>query len=167
MGGRGTKLVPRIEHHPVAVDHTDPAGCDQLRSRVDPGDLAPAEPDQLDRAGAVVQLALEGRYAAARAERDRPQSAVQRDHLTVVTTGDRPRATVVRVVLQHLGILLVAVPGQSPEGTLEKPPGLVATHGNSVVRASRSGLFLGSGLRPGRQPQRQRLPRRHRLRAPY
>src|SRR5688572_18939534 len=59
------ELVARVEHHPVAVDNTDPPGGDQLGAGVDPGDLAPAEPDQLDRAGAVVQLTLQGWYAAA------------------------------------------------------------------------------------------------------
>ena len=66
MGCLGAQLVARVEHHPVAVDDTDPAGGDELRAGVDPTDLAPAEPDQLDRAGAVVQLTLQGRDAAAR-----------------------------------------------------------------------------------------------------
>ena len=43
----------------------------------DAGDPAAAEPDDRDHAGAVVQLGLEGRYAAARAQRDRAQGAAQ------------------------------------------------------------------------------------------
>src|SRR5689334_5307384 len=88
MSNRRTELVARVEHHPVAVDDPDPAGSGQLRARVDAGDLAPAQPDQLHRAGSVVQLALQGRYAAARAERDGAQRAVQRDDLAIAAAGD-------------------------------------------------------------------------------
>src|SRR5262245_21382839 len=75
MGHRGTQLVARIEDHPFAVDDADAARHDQLDARLDAGDLAPPEPDHGHRSGAVVQLALEGRHAAARAERHRTQGS--------------------------------------------------------------------------------------------
>src|SRR3954466_15690135 len=128
MSSRRTELVARVEHHPVAVDDPDPAGSGQLRARVDAGDLAPAQPDQLHRAGSVVQLALQGRYAAARAERDGPQRAVQRDHLPIVAAGDGARAAVLREVLEDLRVLLVTVSGQPTDRTLPAPRGFVATH---------------------------------------
>src|SRR5215218_5937215 len=140
MRSRGTELVAGVEHDAVTLHDADPPGGDQLGAGMDPGDLASAEPDQLDRSGAVVQLPLEGRYAAARAERDRAQRAVQRDHLPVMAAGDGPRAAVLREVLENLGVLLVAVTGQPPEGTPQQPSGFVATHDSSVVRqASSSG----------------------------
>ena len=56
--------------------------------RHDAGDLTASEPDDRHRAGAVVQLALQRRDAAAWAERDAAQGAAQPHALTVGGVGD-------------------------------------------------------------------------------
>ena len=83
------QLVARVVHDPDAVVDADPALDLDRPAGLDPGDPAPAQPDHGDHAGAVVELGLEGRHAAARAQGDGAQRAAQADPLAVGRVGDR------------------------------------------------------------------------------
>src|SRR6478735_10113408 len=75
LTGTRPQLVARVEHGAPAVDQAHEALDLQAPARGDAGDLAPAQPDQVQRAAAVVELGLERGHAVSRAQRDRPDDA--------------------------------------------------------------------------------------------
>src|SRR4051812_35117881 len=65
------QLVAWIEHDLAAVLDADEALRADHPARLDPDDLPPAQPDQVDHVGAVVELGLQRRRATAWSERNR------------------------------------------------------------------------------------------------
>jgi RnfABCDGE-type electron transport complex D subunit len=107
-----------------------PAGRHQRAARLDAGDLPAAQPDEADRAAAVVELGDQGGDASPGAQGDGTQGADHPDPLTVRQLLDRDGAEVDAVLLQ-LGRLVLLRGGREPgDGALEDA-GVVA-HASSV-----------------------------------
>src|SRR5450759_1876456 len=66
LTGTRLQLVARVEHRGPAVEDADQPADPHPSARLDPGDLAPTEPDQVECSRAVVQSRLQGEQAIAR-----------------------------------------------------------------------------------------------------
>src|SRR3954454_1207089 len=88
-GSPRPQLVARVVHHALVVLDADAALDPEHASGSDASDASAPEPDHADRAGAVVELRLQGGDAPARAQGDGPQRALHHDPLAVGCLVDR------------------------------------------------------------------------------
>src|SRR5262249_43820595 len=145
------QLVRRVEDGGLGAGVRDPPVHGQRGTGVDAVDPTTTQPDQADRAAAVVQLGLQGRDAAHRAQGQRPDRAGDADLLTAAAVLDRDRAAVAAVLHEVLGLELLARGGDAVEEAPQHAAALALSHGTrlpalpgSGSRAERtSGVLVG------------------------
>src|SRR5665811_2221408 len=101
----------------MTVAQRNPAFRPDHPAGFDTGNATPADPHDVDRAGAVPQFGLQGRRSAARLNRDRTQHADDTNLRAVEATLDGRAATFERLLLPVLSfehMLWSRQPVQSP-----------------------------------------------------
>src|SRR3954471_6895152 len=150
------QLVSGVEDGAMAVVLTDHAMDAQPATGFDAGDVPPAEPDDVEAAGAVVELGLQRRDPGPGPQGHRPQGAADRGGAAQGQGGDRRAAGPDRQHLLLLGVHLV-LRRDEPRQRLAPAPSLgplLDAHASSVRRRHRISVISGprgkgsSGGRP-------------------
>ena len=105
--------------------------CAPKESGAHTGDVAAAQPHQVQRGGAVVQLRLQRRDPGPGPQGDGPQRAGDGDDLTVLDVADAGTAGRLRLLEQLLGVQLLGGGGQAVEHPAEASGRSVRTGGTT------------------------------------